>query len=213
MYKMVTQVTKSPGTELAVEVSTHWVEPDEVADAAQGLLPLEMLIEGEYLLYETRSVVWLRLVLPVILAIIGIVITSIAEDIPLGFIHDISDLIPLTLVHSIIGWTGISLIVAGFLGILIRWLRWKLTTYTATNLRIVNRTGIIGKSCADTSLSRIQTIYLQIPLLGRILNYGTIRMVTAAGGSTAVQWPGIREPKKVHQKLNEITEQYRREVT
>ncbi|UCH43293.1 MAG: PH domain-containing protein [Dehalococcoidales bacterium] len=209
---MVTQVTESADTELDTEVSSQWTETEEEADTAQGLLPAEMLIEGEYPLYETRSLVWLRMGLPVFVAVFGIVITYIADSIPLGFVHDISDLIPLALVRSIIGWIGISLIITGFSGILIRWLRWKLTTYTATNLRIINRTGIIGKSCADTSLSKIQTIYLQIPLLGRILNYGTIRMVTAAGGSTAVLWPGIKEPKIVHQKLNEITEQYRRQA-
>ena len=209
---MVTQVTEPPDTELAEEVNSQWNEPDKAADTTQGLLPAEMLIEGEYPLYETRSLVWLRLGLPVLLAIIGIVITNIADSIPLGFVHDISDLIPLALVRSIIGWTGIGLIVAGFLGVLIRWLRWKLTTYTATNLRIVNRTGIIGKACADTSLSKIQTIYQQNPLLGRVLNNGTIRMVTAAGGSTAVLWPGIKQPKIGHQKLNEITEQYRRQA-
>jgi len=209
---MVTRVTEPSDTELATEVSSQWTETEEVADTARGLLPAEMLIEGEYPLYETRSLVWLRLGLPVFLAVFGIVITYIADSIPLGFVHDISDLIPLALVRSIIGWAGIAMIIAGFLGILIRWLRWKLTTYTATNLRIINRTGVIGKSCADTSLSKIQTIYLQIPLLGRVLNYGTIRMVTAAGGSTAVLWPGIKEPKIVHQKLNEITEQYRRQA-
>jgi len=209
---LATQVTEPTDTELVTEVSSQWTETEEVADTAQGLLPAEMLIEGEYPLYETRSLVWLRLGLPALLAVFGIVITYIADSIPLGFIHDISDLIPLALVRSIIGWVGIGLIVAGLLGVLIRWFRWKLTTYTATNLRIINRTGIIGKSLADTSLSKIQTIYLQIPLLGRLLNYGTIRMVTAAGGSTAVLWPGIKEPKIVHQKLNEITEQYRRQA-
>ncbi len=182
----------------------------------QGALPLDILIDDEHILYETKPLLWLQLgrVFPSI--IIGLVITLFAERIPLGFVDTISDQISIQIavadVHTVIRWLGLAIVFLGLLGVMIKCLRWRSTAYTATNLRILNRKGIIAKNYTATSLSKIETLYLHVPVLGRVFDYGTIRMITASGGSMETQWQDLKEPKKVHHMLNQITEQYRRDA-
>lgn len=175
--------------------------------------PKEMLTTGERPLHEIRPLLWPYLARPGLLIIIGIVIAVFAQRIQLDFLSDIEELVSLTLITSIIGWIGMALSCIGLLTILIKYLRWKCTVYTITNRRILRQTGIITKSYVDCSLNKVQTLYLTIPFLGRIFNFGTISMATAGTNMAEMQWECVRHPRNTHRILNETIEQYRRDGT
>ena len=167
------------------------------------LLSPEILTSGEYPVYEARPLLWPLLIRPALVSIVGIVITVIAPNLQLSLVPAIGEVIPLDLIHSILRWTGIVVLAAGLLGAIIRFLRWRSTVYTVTNNRILRQTGIIGKSLVDCSLSKIQNIFLDMTILGRLLGFGTIRVATAGTSGVEIRLEYMKNPMKVHRELNE----------
>ncbi len=174
----------------------------------QMIVPQEIMITGEHPLYETRPLLWPFLVRPTLWIIVGIVITAVAQQIQLEFIRVIEEIISLELIRSIIWWIGITVLIIGLLGILTKYLRWRYTGYTVTNRRILHQTGVIGKSYTGCLMNKVQNLYLQIPILGRTFNFGTIRIATAGTSWIEMQWKYVKEPRKVYRILNEALEQY-----
>lgn len=58
--------------------------------------------------------------------------------------------------------------------------QWWAQDYLVTNRRLMKVTGIINKRSADSSLEKINDAVLEQNLLGRILNYGDLDILTAA---------------------------------
>jgi uncharacterized membrane protein YdbT with pleckstrin-like domain len=195
----------------STENQTHSEIESDDQQAAQS--PEEMLTTGEHTLYEIRPLLWPYLARPSLWIIIGIVIAVYSQRIPLDFLRDFEEFVSLALITSIIRWLGIGVLCVGVLGVIIRCLRWRFTAYTVTNLRILRQTGILAKSYVDCSLSKVQTLYLEIPIMGRILNFGTIRVATAGTNSSEIHWERVRNPKNTHRILSETIEQYRRQGT
>ena len=78
---------------------------------------------------------------------------------------------------------GIIVIVLAILGAVIfayQWLRWRNEDYIVTNRRILKVTGIVNKRSADSSLEKINDLVLEENLLGRMLGYGDLDIITAA---------------------------------
>lgn len=57
---------------------------------------------------------------------------------------------------------------------------WRTEEYLVTNRRLMKVTGVINKRSADSSLEKINDAILEENLLGRILNYGDLDILTAA---------------------------------
>lgn len=210
---MVARITETSAAEHAKEDSSNRTKSEAGAVVSQGrtLLPPEMLTTGEYSLYETRPLLWPLLIRPALVTIVGIIITVVAPQLQLEFIRAIAGQIPLALIRSIIGWSGIVLSLGGLLGILSRYLRWRYTVYTVTNRRMLHQTGIIGKSYVDCSLSRVQNVYTDVTILGKIFGFGTIRVATAGIAGIEIRWKDVKEPLKVNRELNEAIQQSMRE--
>ncbi|MEE8469759.1 MAG: PH domain-containing protein [Dehalococcoidia bacterium] len=94
--------------------------------------------------------------------------------------------------------------------IFLKWLQWRYTIYAATNRRILCQTGIISKSYVDCPLDKVQTVYLEIPIFGRMNNFGTVRVATAGEVGVEIEWINVREPMKTQRALNEIIQKYGR---
>ena len=167
------------------------------------LLPREILTTGEYPVYEVQPLLWPLLIRPALASTVGIIITVMAPNLQLSFIPEVGKVIPLDLIHSIVRWTGIVLLAAGLLGAIIRFLKWRSTVYTVTNSRILRQTGIIGKSFVDCSLSKIQNIFLDMTIWGRLFRFGTIRVATAGTSDVEIRWEYMKNPMKVYRELNE----------
>ena len=82
------------------------------------------------------------------------------------------------------GTVGTSLtlitLIAGIVVDAIRWWWWQTQEFLVTNRRLVLSWGILSKSASDSSLEKINDAQLEISLLGRILDYGQLKVLTAA---------------------------------
>jgi hypothetical protein len=73
---------------------------------------------------------------------------------------------------------GISVLV--LLSMFRTFLRWNTESYVLTDRRILQIRGIFGRTVIDSSLGKISDVTLRQTILGRMLNFGTIEILTAA---------------------------------
>ena len=183
----------------------------EQSEKRRSLLRRDIFTDDEKLLYESRSIIWLYLISPILLSILGLLILPLNDWLPLASINNVLKL-PLTdmLVHNIIDWFGLTVCAIGVLAIIIRWLRWIFTVYVITDHRIIRQAGILDRSYLDCSFRNIQTTHLHISLLGRILGFGTITISDNVGPSLAeIHWKHIKNPVNAYRRLAEAIDLYR----
>ena len=132
-----------------------------------------LLTEGEVIVLRTRQH-WLALIVrsraALLLWLAGIVL--------LGLIIFFN--VQQEVLRNIV--SGVALVMLG-LGVVIfvyRLWHWWAQDYVVTNRRLLKVTGILNKRSADSSLEKINDAILSQPLLGRILNYGDLEILTAA---------------------------------
>ena len=80
----------------------------------------------------------------------------------------------------LIGYVVLALLVIGLVIFAYRWLRWVNQAYLVTNRRILKVEGILNKRSMDSSLEKINDLVLDQNLLGRMLDYGDLDIVTAS---------------------------------
>ena len=61
-----------------------------------------------------------------------------------------------------------------------RWCWWRTQEFLVTNFRLVRAWGVINKSAWDSSVEKFNDAQLEISVLGRILEYGHLEVLTAA---------------------------------
>lgn len=98
---------------------------------------------------------------------------------------------------------GIAALLSLVLGVLLfawRYWQWWAQDYLITNRRLIKVTGIFNKHSSSSSLEKINDAILHHNLVGRLLNYGDIDIMTAAG-ELAVDYfrmlQGAKEFKRV----------------
>ena len=86
---------------------------------------------------------------------------------------------------------------------LIPFLRWRTTTYTVTNRRLVTRRGILNKIGKDMPLMRINDVLYERSLLDRMLGCGTVYIQTAAEGGT-IKLDDVPHVEQLHLEMTEL---------
>jgi hypothetical protein len=66
-------------------------------------------------------------------------------------------------------------------------LAWRNQEYLVTNRRLIKAEGIFNKEMADSGLEKVNDAHLTQSLLGRIFDYGTLDILTAAEESAGIQ--------------------------
>lgn len=59
-------------------------------------------------------------------------------------------------------------------------LRWRNDVFAITNRRVVQLQGILNKRSIDSSLEKVNDVVLEQSLLGRLLDYGDLEILTAS---------------------------------
>lgn len=72
-------------------------------------------------------------------------------------------------------------------GWLVPLLRWRTTTFTLTNHRLITRRGIITKTGHDLPLSRISNVAYERSLTDRMFGCGTLVFTTSAEAPVALR--------------------------
>jgi hypothetical protein len=74
---------------------------------------------------------------------------------------------------------------------------WRNQEYLVTNRRIIKAEGIFNKEMGDSSLEKVNDAHLTQSWLGRIFDYGTLDILTAADDSVGIQdYYFLAEPVK-----------------
>ena len=77
-------------------------------------------------------------------------------------------------------WLIVLTVLGGIVVVALRWWWWRTQEFLVTNRRLVLAWGILNKNSSDSSLEKINDAQLEISLLGRLLDYGSLRVLTAA---------------------------------
>jgi uncharacterized membrane protein YdbT with pleckstrin-like domain len=85
-----------------------------------------------------------------------------------------------------------------FLG---RFITYKTSEFAVTNKRVIIKVGFIRRRSLEVLLQKVEAIGVDQPILGRLLNYGTIT-VTGTGGSREA-FPQITDPLTFRRKVQE----------
>lgn len=130
-----------------------------------------LLAPGEIVVHRSRQH-WLSLILDSRLAIVlwAIVIGAVIVSLT-GWLDFIGGIL--------LALEGVAL-VGGILVVLWRWWHWRTEEYLITNRRLLKVSGIINKRSGDSSLEKINDAILEENLIGRMLNYGDLDILTAA---------------------------------
>jgi len=112
------------------------------------------------------------------------------------------------LIHGILD-TIIKLVALGLFAVAVVWLpiqiaRWKARRYVLTNRRVIESAGLMRKTTIDAGLDKITDVSYAQPWLGKMLGYGDISVVTAAGAPIDLdQIIGANEFKKAIMEAQE----------
>ncbi|MGH3073353.1 MAG: PH domain-containing protein [Gaiellales bacterium] len=82
--------------------------------------------------------------------------------------------------RDIASWIALIAIVVGLVVLFIHAWRWWAEDYLVTNRRILKVEGVFSKRSADSALEKINDAVLTQGILGRLLGYGDLDILTAA---------------------------------
>lgn len=72
-----------------------------------------------------------------------------------------------------------AIAVVVLISLFIDWLRWNNEAFFVTNRRVIHSSGVLNKKVLDSSLSKINDVIMEQSFLGRIFDYGSIKILTA----------------------------------
>jgi uncharacterized membrane protein YdbT with pleckstrin-like domain len=105
---------------------------------------------------------------------------------------------------------GVLLLPVGIGLIVLLWafILYKSTELAITNKRIIAKFGFISRSTVEINLSKVESIQVDQGLLGRMCDFGTIRV--HGTGSTLAPVPDISEPLAFRNQFAQATDRSQR---
>lgn len=88
---------------------------------------------------------------------------------------------------------------------------WATRKFIVTNRRVVQLSGILSKTVVDSSLEKVNDVRLTQPLLGRMLGYGNVEIMTAAEAGLDL-FTRISDPLQFKTALLNAKEELEREL-
>jgi membrane protein YdbS with pleckstrin-like domain len=134
-----------------------------------------LLSHSEVIVLRARQH-WLALILET-RAAVALLLLGIALLVGVMFFQPDQQVAQLISVVALI-CLGVGLVLFAY-----RWWHWWAQDYIVTNRRLMKVTGILNKRSSDSSLEKINDAVLDQNVLGRMLNYGDLDILTAAGES------------------------------
>ncbi|MDW8068368.1 MAG: PH domain-containing protein [Anaerolineae bacterium] len=125
-----------------------------------------LLAQNERIVFVSRRH-WVSL-LPTILVDLGVAIVIVALSVGGALFAP-----PLPLL-------GLILLLLPLGHLLIRWIIWRNEQYIITNRRVMEVRGVYKKHVSDSSLEKVNDVVMEQSVLGRLLDYGDIRIITGA---------------------------------
>lgn len=105
--------------------------------------------------------------------------------------------------------TALIIILAAFYQAIKAYIMYRTSEYGITNKRIIMKTGWVQRRSTEIFLDKVEAIYVDQSIVGRILGYGTIAIVGTGGTKDPFLY--VPEPLKfrncAQQQIDNITEQ------
>ncbi len=145
----------------------------------------KVLIDGESLLYRGHPSLW-----------------AYAGKILFAAVFVVGGLIGTTMTGHLF-MLGLSFV--GALLLLVVYINYKSVELAITNKRIIVKFGFIRRDTTEINLSKVESVQVEQPLVGRMLNFGTI--IVSAGGGPMAPVPYIHEPLAFRKHFMMATDQ------
>jgi membrane protein YdbS with pleckstrin-like domain len=143
------------------------------------------LQKGEKILLVTHRS-WTSLTVPVLIALAGLVASYF-----IGFT-----------IHY--GWIAALL---GIIYLLVRYYSWKFYIWVVTNFRVIDETGLLNHFAKESPLDKINNVSYDQTVIGRIFNYGHVKIQTAAGVG-ATDYYNVSHPKRLKDTITAAQSDY-----
>ncbi len=81
-----------------------------------------------------------------------------------------------------VAWAGLLLIAAGFVPLLIEYIKYTSSEFAVTDKRVIIKVGWIRRRTLETMLAKVEGIGVEQGIIGRLLGFGTLT-ITGTGGT------------------------------
>jgi uncharacterized membrane protein YdbT with pleckstrin-like domain len=132
---------------------------------------LQILGDNERILHVTRQH-WLVLIKATFIEIVLIILIAVVALSLSVFFPIVAG--PVALVIALV------LLIVPFLGGVVETLRWWNRQFIITNRRVLHVSGIFKKNVIDTTLTKVNDVKMEQSAVGRMFNYGNIKILTAS---------------------------------
>lgn len=139
-----------------------------------------LLGQGEQILYVARQHIFV--LLANILTELSLIALLVAAGVASNMAFDttsanLGGITASNLILLICVAISVVVLISGFMD----YMRWASEQYIVTDRRVMQIRGILNKRVVDSSLEKINDVELRQSLLGRMMNFGTVAILTAAG--------------------------------
>jgi membrane protein YdbS with pleckstrin-like domain len=168
-----------------------------------------LLGRGEQILYIARQHIFV--LIANILSELALIALLVAAGVASNLAFDTASIVVGGMTASnliLVICVGISVIVliSGF----IDYMRWNTEQYIVTDRRVIQVRGILNKRVTDSSLEKINDIELRQSLIGRMLNFGSVEILTASGDEGANLMDRIEGPVEFKKAMLEAKHNHER---
>jgi hypothetical protein len=129
-----------------------------------------LLADGEAISFRTRQH-WLATIIdaryPWLIFAVSVIVLILSSNLDGG-------------VRTVVGYVVLAGLIVSIAWLAKVYWNWLSEDYLVTNRRVIKVEGIINKRSADSSLEKINDAVLEQNLIGRMLNYGDLDILTAA---------------------------------
>jgi uncharacterized membrane protein YdbT with pleckstrin-like domain len=101
---------------------------------------------------------------------------------------------------------SVVVLISGF----VDYMRWTSEQYVVTDRRVIQIHGLLNKRVIDSSLEKINDVELRQSLVGRMMNFGTVEILTAAGDEGANLIDRIADPLEFKRAMLEAKHHHER---
>jgi uncharacterized membrane protein YdbT with pleckstrin-like domain len=143
----------------------------------------KQLIGGEHLVLPPVRHHWIVLVQKLGPPLLGVLVFLVLLDSVAG------GLLPADL--RLLG-SAAALVLIG-LWTIVAWLRWTEDSLTVTDQRVILEIGVLRRTSVVIPLNRVQDVSTTQTLVGRLLDYGSVEIDAAGGGSEHFAYVGSPE--------------------
>jgi len=157
--------------------------------------PQRLLAQGEVIKFETRPH-WRGLFVPAV-----VLLGTVFAVTWLYFWID-TNAFGGTFMRWVVLGAGVLIVV---LWAAIPFLRWVTTEYVFTDRRIIVRSGIITRQGKDMPLSKVNNVSFEVPVMGRILNYGVL-LIQSAGENDGLTIRDVPDVEDIQRNVYEFIE-------